>query len=932
MEITIRGARMHNLKNIDVRIPKKKLTVITGLSGSGKSSLAFDTLYAEGQRRYVESLSSYARQFLGRLDKPDVDSIHGLSPAIAIEQKTSTGGPRSTVGTRTEVHDYFRMLYARIGKTYSPISGEEVNRDKPENVLEKILRKEPDTRFMIVAPLIEKENRNRTKQLKLLLEQGFSRVLFNSKATLIDELIAVKTEKVLQDNKLQIVIDRMTVSNAGDESSRILDSLETAFFEGNGNCSVIFDDEEVEFNNRFERDGVIFHEPSPDLFSFNSPVGACPTCEGYGSTLGIDPDKVIPDSSLSIYNDAIAPWKSDRMKKWKTNLIMGASVEDVNIHAPWHELSEVEKEKVWSGTKNFKGLNQFFGYVEKKGYKIQYRVMLSRYRGRTSCPECKGARIRKETSYVIVAGITLSEILVWPLDKVLEHIQSLELEKNDSIIAKRIICEITERLVCLTNLGLGYLTLLRGSSTLSGGESQRISLSTCLGSALVGSTYVLDEPSIGLHPQDTHRLISVLYGLRNKGNTVVVVEHDDEIMAAADHLIDMGPQAGSFGGEVVFSGNHAKLKKLPTNHKSLTAAYLTGRLEIATPKVRRKLNDEIVIKGARANNLQGFNAVFPLRCLVAVTGVSGSGKSTLVSELLVPAVKAEISDFPPFSNGLDGIEGNSGTISSIEFIDQNPIGKSSRSCPVTYVKAFDEIRSLLSGTTQAKARGLKPSHFSFNVAGGRCETCEGEGVITVGMQFMADLKLKCENCGGKRYADEILEITWRGKNIHEILSMTVEDALLFFAPLEDKSASTKEKKLITKLQPLFDVGLGYITLGQGSNTLSGGEAGRIKLATFLSRGDKQGHTLFVFDEPTTGLHLHDVAKLLESFERLINQGHSIIVVEHQLDVINTADFVLDLGPGGGEDGGELIFSGTPEDMVKCKRSITGKHLGKKTAL
>ncbi|HIG58336.1 MAG TPA: excinuclease ABC subunit A [Flavobacteriales bacterium] len=932
MEITIRGARMHNLKNIDVRIPKKKLTVITGLSGSGKSSLAFDTLYAEGQRRYVESLSSYARQFLGRLDKPDVDSIHGLSPAIAIEQKTSTGGPRSTVGTRTEVHDYFRMLYARVGKTYSPISGEEVKRDKPEDVLEKILSKKPDSRFMIVAPLIDKENRNTTKQLQLLLEQGFSRILVNSKATLIDELIAVKTEKELQDNKLQIVIDRMTVSNAGEESSRILDSLETAFFEGNGNCSVVFDDEEVEFNNRFERDGVIFHEPSPDLFSFNSPVGACPTCEGYGSTLGIDPDKVIPDSSLSIYNDAIAPWRSDRMKKWKTNLIMGAAEEDVNIHAPWHELSEVEKEKVWSGTKNFKGLNQFFGYVEKKGYKIQYRVMLSRYRGRTSCPECKGARIRKETSYVIVAGITLSEILVWPIDKVLEHIQSLELGKNDSIIAKRIICEINERLVCLIDLGLGYLTLLRGSSTLSGGESQRISLSTCLGSALVGSTYVLDEPSIGLHPQDTHRLISVLYGLRDKGNTVVVVEHDDDIMAAADNLIDMGPQAGSFGGEVVFSGNHAKLKKLPANHKSLTAAYLTGRLEIATPKVRRKSNDEIVIKGARANNLQGFNAVFPLRCLVAVTGVSGSGKSTLVSELLVPAVKAEISDFPPFSNGLDGIEGNSGTISSIEFIDQNPIGKSSRSCPVTYVKAFDEIRSLLSGTTQAKARGLKPSHFSFNVAGGRCETCEGEGVITVGMQFMADLKLKCENCRGKRYTDEILEITWRGKNIHEILSMTVEDALLFFAPIEDKSASTKEKRLITKLQPLFDVGLGYITLGQGSNTLSGGEAGRIKLATFLSRGDKQGHTLFVFDEPTTGLHVHDVAKLLESFERLINKGHSIIVVEHQLDVINTADFVLDLGPGGGEDGGELIFSGTPEDMVKCKRSITGKHLGKKTAL
>jgi excinuclease ABC subunit A len=931
MAITIRGARMHNLKNIDVCIPKKKLTVITGLSGSGKSSLAFDTLYAEGQRRYVESLSSYARQFLGRLDKPDVDFIHGLSPAIAIEQKSSSGGPRSTVGTRTEVHDYLRMLYARVGKTYSPISGEEVKRDKPEDVLGKIQNKPDDSRFMIVSPLIVKENRSRIKQLELLLQQGFSRILVNTKSAQIDELISIKTEKELQDNKLQIVIDRMTVSQAVQESSRILDSLETAFFEGNGTCSVVFDDEEVEFNNRFERDGIIFHETSPELFSFNSPVGACPTCEGYGSTLGIDPNKVIPDSSLSIYNDAIAPWRSERMKKWKEQLIMGAAKEDVNIHASWHELNEVEKETVWSGTKNFKGLNQFFKYVEKKGYKIQYRVMLSRYRGRTSCPECKGARIRKETSYVLVAGVTLSEILVWPIDKVLEHIQSLKLEKHDSVIAKRIICEITERLMCLTDLGLGYLTLLRGSSTLSGGESQRISLSTCLGSALVGSTYVLDEPSIGLHPQDTHRLIAVLYSLRDKGNTVVVVEHDDDIMAAADNLIDMGPHAGSFGGEVVFSGNHSKLKNLPAHHNSLTAAYLTGRLEITAPKVRRTSNDAIIINGARKNNLQGFNAEFPLHCLVAVTGVSGSGKSTLVSDILVPAIQAEISELTPFSVGLDSIEGDMSSISSLEFIDQNPIGKSSRSCPVTYVKAFDEIRSLLSGTTQAKARGLKPSHFSFNVSGGRCETCEGEGVITVGMQFMADLKLKCENCGGKRYNDEILEISWRGKNIHEILSMTVEDALLFFSPLEGKSSST-EKRLITKIQPLFDVGLGYITLGQGSNTLSGGEAGRIKLATFLSRGDKQGHTLFVFDEPTTGLHVHDVAKLLESFDRLIKNGHSIIVVEHQLDVINTSDYVIDLGPGGGEDGGKLIFSGTPENLVKCKRSITGKHLSKKSAL
>ena len=929
MEITIRGARMHNLKNVDVSIPKKKLTVITGLSGSGKSSLAFDTLYAEGQRRYVESLSSYARQFLGRLDKPDVDSIHGLSPAIAIEQKSASGGPRSTVGTRTEVHDYLRMFYARVGKTYSPISGELVKRDKPEDVLEKILSKKDECRFMIVSPLIDKEDRNTTKHLELLLQQGFSRVLVDSKATQIDELISVKTEKELEKCKLQIVIDRMTVGNAREESSRILDSLETAFFEGNGNCSVVLDDEEAEFNNRFERDGVVFHEPSPDFFSFNSPVGACPTCEGFGSTLGVDPDKVIPDTSLSIYNDAIAPWRSERMQKWKDNLIMGAAEDDVDIHAPWYELSEGDKEKVWAGTNNFKGLNKFFEYVEKKGYKIQYRVMLSRYRGKASCPECKGARIRKETSNVLICGVSLSELLVKPIDQVLEHIQNLELSENDSIIAKRIICEINERLVCLTDLGLGYLTLLRSSPTLSGGESQRISLSSCLGSALVGSTYVLDEPSIGLHPHDTKRLISVLYGLRDKGNTVVVVEHDDDIMASADHLIDMGPHAGSFGGEVVFSGNHDKLKKLPADHKSLTAAYITGRMEIATPKTRRKSQDKIIIKGARKNNLKGFDAEFPLRCLVAVTGVSGSGKSTLVSDILVPALDAELNSFPPFSKGLDLIEGDIHSISSLEFINQNPIGKSSRSCPVTYVKAFDEIRTLLSGTTQAKARGLKPSHFSFNVAGGRCETCLGEGIITVGMQFMADLKLKCENCEGKRFNDDILEITWRGKNIHEILTMTVEDALLFFGPLEDKPESASEKKLIIKLQPLFDVGLGYITLGQGSNTLSGGEAGRIKLATFLSRGAKQGHTLFVFDEPTTGLHVHDVAKLLESFERLINKGHSIIVIEHQLDVIHSADHVLDLGPGGGEEGGELIFSGTPEDLIKCKASITGKHLGQK---
>ncbi|PCJ82260.1 MAG: excinuclease ABC subunit A [Bacteroidetes bacterium] len=928
MSIIIRGARMHNLKDIDVSIPKKKLTVITGLSGSGKSSLAFDTLYAEGQRRYVESLSSYARQFLGRLDKPDVDSIHGLSPAIAIEQRSSSGGPRSTVGTRTEIHDYLRMMYARIGKTYSPISGDIVKCDRPSDVVFSILENSDDIRFMIVSPLSEKKGLSKEKHLELLRQQGFSRILLNNQALLIDEVLSNDSKKDLNGRDLSLVIDRMSVSAAREETSRLSDSIETAFFEGDGACSVVYpvNNKVDDFDNRFEKDGIIFLEPTPDLFSFNSPVGACPTCEGYGNTLGIDKEKVISDASKSIYEDAITPWRSDRMKKWKDNLILGASESGVDIHAPWHELSREEVDKVWSGTKSFKGINKFFEYVEKKSYKIQYRVLLSRYRGRAVCEECKGARIRKEAAFVKIDGITLPELLKWPLTKVLKHVRNINLSKNDAIVAKRILNEITERLECLENLGLGYLTLLRSSPTLSGGESQRIGLSTCLGSSLVGSTYVLDEPSIGLHPYDTKRLISVLHGLRNQGNTVVVVEHDDDIMASADHLIDMGPLAGTFGGEVVFSGGHKSLEELPDDHPSLTAAYLSGRMSITVPSKRRNSHDKIKLLGARANNLKGFDVEIPLLSLVAVTGVSGSGKSTLITDILVPAIRSALDNSPPFTKGFSGLEGDIGIINSLEFIDQNPIGKSSRSCPVTYVKAFDEIRGLLSETTHSKAKGFKPSHFSFNVAGGRCEVCEGEGVITVGMQFMADLKLKCESCDGKRYSSEVLEVKWHGKNIHEILSMTVEDALLFFAPSDVRSASASENRLITKLQPLYDVGLGYVALGQGSNTLSGGEAQRIKLATFLSRGAKQGHTLFVFDEPTTGLHVHDVAKLLESFTRLLDQGHSIIVIEHQMDVIKSSDYVIDLGPKGGEEGGDLIFTGTPEDLVKCTDSITGKHL------
>lgn len=925
MKIEIRGARMHNLKSVDVDIPKKKLTVITGLSGSGKSSLAFDTLYAEGQRRYVESLSSYARQFLGRLDKPDVDSIKGLSPAIAIEQRSAAGGPRSTVGTRTEVLDYLRMLFARIGRTYSPISGKEVLRDRTENVVEAILSQPEDRRFMVVAPIRSREERTVVKQLELLNQQGFARVLTKKGVELIENLLG---DDKIEGDEVSIVIDRMTVSGAKNEVSRLADSIETAFFEGRGDCTIIYPDnnESEHYNNRFERDGILFDDPRPDLFSFNSPDGACPTCEGFGHTLGIDSEKVIPDASKSIYNDAIAAWKGDRMKKWKDKLILAGDSEGIDIHKPWHELSEEVIEKVWSGGKKFKGLNTFFKYVESKSYKIQYRVMLSRYRGRTICYDCGGSRIKKEASYVKIDGNSLQELLSLPLSDLLARINTLQLTDTEREISKRLLLEITQRLKCLCDLGLSYLTLMRPSPSLSGGESQRIALSTSLGSALVGSTYVLDEPSIGLHPEDTQKLISVLEELRDLGNTVVVVEHDEDIMKAADHIIDMGPRAGSFGGEVVFTGPYEALKKLPKEHNSITAKYASGQTKVESNTINTSLKDSIKVLGARANNLKNIDVVFPLKQLVAVTGVSGSGKSTLVSDILVPAVKAEIEGLLPFKKGFDGLEGDTSTLSSIEFINQNPIGKSSRSCPVTYVKAYDEVRALLSGTQHAKNQGLKPAHFSFNVSGGRCEECEGEGVVTVGMQFMADIKLKCESCGGKRFQDHILDIKWRGLNVHDILSMSVDDAILFFTPQEGEKPSNTVKKLVEKIKPLQDVGLGYVSLGQGSNTLSGGEAQRIKLASFLSKGEKQGHTLFVFDEPTTGLHIHDVNKLLESFNRLLKQGHSIIVIEHQMDIVRNASHIIDLGPVGGVEGGHLVFSGKVSDIKKCPESVTAGHL------
>ena len=927
MKIDIHGARVHNLKDVSVSIPKEKLTVVTGLSGSGKSSLAFDTLYAEGQRRYVESLSSYARQFLGRLEKPDVDRIDGLSPAVAIEQRSAAGGPRSTVGTRTEILDHLRMLFARVGETRSPVSGEIVRKDRTTDVVDAILSSTAD-RLMVVAPLQARADRSAEDHLRVLQQQGYSRVWTTDGA--------VRLEDVLPEAVLGLVIDRFSPASAQEDPGRVADSVEMAFFEGGGRCQLwsAGDDGEPtcqEFNDRFERDGILFPEPTPDMFNFNSPVGACSTCEGYGHVLGIDPDKVVPDPTKSLYDGAVAPWRGERTGRWRDRLLMGAAEAGLPVHVPWHELTEAQQDLVWNGCAHFKGIHAFFATLEAKSYKIQNRVMISRYRGRTLCGTCKGTRLGKDTHNVFVGEHTLPQFLAMPIDEALATLKSWDLSENDRRVAERLLWEVESRLQCLLDLGLGYLTLLRSSPTLSGGESQRIALSSCVGSALVGSTYVLDEPSIGLHPEDTAQLIGVLHRLRNQGNTVVVVEHDDDIVTAADHVVDMGPFAGSFGGEVVFSGTHQNLAELDEDHPSLTAAYRNGRQRIDVPASRRSVRDKLVLKEVRANNLKGFDATFPLRSLVAVTGVSGSGKSTLVTQILVPAIQAELDGFGGSPKGCSGLEGDLRTLEHLEFVDQNPIGKSSRSNPVTYVKAFDEIRSLLADTSHAKARGLKPSHFSFNISGGRCDSCEGEGHVTVGMQFMADLKLLCDECRGKRFQDHVLEVTYHGKNVHDILTMTVDDALLFFAPEPGKKPSATVRRLLAKLQPLQDVGLGYVALGQGSNTLSGGEAQRIKLAAFLARGDRQGHTLFVFDEPTTGLHAHDVAKLLESFEALLQQGHSVVVIEHHLDVIKCADWVLDLGPEGGKRGGDLVHAGTPESLAQHVHSLTAKHLAPKLA-
>ena len=919
--IEIQNARVHNLKNISLKIPLNKFIVVTGVSGSGKSSLAFDTLFAEGQRRYVESLSSYARQFLGRINKPEVDFIKGIPPAIAIEQKVNTRNPRSTVGTSTEIYDYMKLLFARVGKTISPVSGESVKRESVSDVLDFINSFENETRIIIASPLIPKNGRTIQQEAELLMQQGFTRIENNNGIINIDDFLK-NTDNHICDGTCNIVIDRTTVNPDEDSQSRMADSVQTAFFEGHGVCVVkVFLTDEIvsrQFSNLFEADGIEFEEPSVHMFSFNNPLGACPTCEGYGKVIGIDEDLVIPNKSLSIYQDAIACWKGDKMGEWKNELVYAAEKFNFPIHKPFYELSEAQKFLVWTGNKYFEGLNQFFKMLEENSYKIQYRVMLSRYRGKTTCPECKGSRLKKEAGYVKIAGKSMQELVLMPVSELKQFFAKIELNKHDTEIASRILIEIANRLNFLCDVGLGYLTLNRLSSTLSGGESQRINLATSLGSSLVGSLYILDEPSIGLHSRDSERLIKVLRQLQKIGNTVLVVEHDEEIIRAADEIIDIGPFAGVHGGEVVFQGNHTELQTKP---ESLTTKYLSGVEKIEVPKQRRKWTNFIEIIGARENNLKNLRVKFPLNVLTVITGVSGSGKSSLVTKILTPALTKILGGYGERTGHHDAILGDYKQITALEYIDQNPIGKSSRSNPVTYLKAYDEIRKLFSEQQSAKMQGLKPSHFSFNVDGGRCDECQGEGTIKVEMQFLADVFLVCESCNGKRFKEDILDVRYREKNIDDILNLTVNQAIELFS----HGKSSTEKKITKRLQPLQDVGLGYIKLGQSSSTLSGGESQRVKLASFLAL-EKDSPTLFVFDEPTTGLHFHDIRKLLDSFNALISRGHSIIIIEHNLEIIKSADWIIDLGPEGGDKGGELIFEGVPENLIKIEKSYTGKAL------
>ncbi|MDQ1148218.1 excinuclease ABC subunit A [Sphingobacterium zeae] len=915
--IQIKGARVNNLKNIDVDIPKNKLVVITGMSGSGKSSLAFDTLYAEGQRRYVESLSSYARQFMGRMNKPEVDYIKGIAPAIAIEQRVITSNPRSTVGTSTEIYDYLKLLYARIGKTISPVSGREVTKDSVSSVVDFALNLEEGTTVTLLAPLIPSHGRKLKEELSLLLQKGFVRVFYGDSMQKIETIIDDKSiaNKDLQDGEVLIVVDRVRIEQDDDTVNRLSDSVQTGFFEGKGELYMEENGKRHHFSHKFELDGITFEEPTPNFFSFNNPYGACRRCEGYGKIIGIDPDLVIPDKSRSVYDGAIAPWRGEKMGEWLQKLVKSSLKFDFPIHRAYMDLTTAQKELLWTGNQYFEGLTQFFEELEAQTYKIQYRVMLSRYRGKTDCPDCRGTRLRKDATYVKVGGKSITDIVLMPLEEALEFFKTLPLVGNELVIAKRLLAEINNRLQFLCDVGLSYLTLNRLSNTLSGGESQRINLATSLGSSLVGSIYVLDEPSIGLHPRDTQRLISVLKSLRDVGNTVVVVEHEQEMMEAADYLIDIGPEAGINGGDMVFAGTYQQILK---DTKSLTGQYLSGKSQIEAPQKCRPWSNSVTIKGAHENNLQGIDVQFPLNTFTVVTGVSGSGKTSLVKRILYPALQKSIGNYSGEQTGVyDAIEGDITQVEQVEMVDQNPIGRSSRSNPVTYVKAWDEIRALYANQAPAKAAGLKPAAFSFNVEGGRCDVCQGEGEVKIEMQFMADIVLPCEACGGKRFKQFVLDVHYKNKSVADVLELSVDEAIVFF---ED------QPKILAKLQPLQDVGLGYVKLGQSSSTLSGGEAQRIKLASFLIKGNNSKKTLFIFDEPTTGLHFQDIKKLLKSFDALIALGNSILVIEHNMDMIKSADWVIDIGPEGGNKGGKLVFAGLPEELIHCKDSYTGQFL------